>query len=343
MYWVLGVFGWDYLVEEERLPAGSLIYFVVQIVIITLTQEIAWEAPNSTWILLMPIAGQSLELPWWGTVLACAGLLGSTAVIFAQHLTMQNILLSLSSIGAALAFVLIFTRVAVREGEARREIERLASELRQANQQLREYAIQVEELAITQERNRMAREIHDTLGHYLTIINVQLDAGQAVMDQDPEKARETMQKAQKLAQEGLADVRRSIASLRGAAAERPLPQALVELTAETQAAGIVTELKVQGEPRPIDPRAHLTLYRAAQEGLTNVRKHANASRVDLTLDYRRPDQIALHVVDNGVGAPQIGDGFGLMGLQERVQLLEGMLEVETAVGQGFSLHVRVPG
>lgn len=342
-YWILGVWGWDYLVEEEKLPGGPFIYFVLQIGVISVTQYITWEAPNSTWILLMPVAGQSMGLPWWGTILACAGLLASTAVIFKQYLTWEGALITMSGIATGMAFVLIFTRIALREVEARQEIERLAAELRQANRQLREYAVQVEELAVTQERNRMAREIHDTLGHYLTIINVQLGAGQAVLAQDPEKARQAMQKAQKLAQDGLADVRRSIASLRGSAVERPLPQALADLLAEAQAAGIVAELDVLGEPRSLDPRAHLTLYRAAQEGLTNTRKHANASRVDLILDYRRPDQAALRVVDNGVGAARTGDGFGLMGLRERVQLLDGSLEVETAVGQGFALHVQVPG
>jgi signal transduction histidine kinase len=77
--------------------------------------------------------------------------------------------------------------------------------------------------------------------------------------------------------------------------------------------------------------------------LTNTRKHASASRVDLTLDYRQPEQVSLHVVDNGVGAARAGDGFGLMGLRERVQLLDGSLAVETAVGRGFALHVQVPG
>jgi signal transduction histidine kinase len=342
-YWVLGTFGWDRLVEGDVWSGGAFLYFALQIGVIGVTQYITWEAPNSTWILLMPVAGQSMALPWWGTILACAGLLAGTAVVFKQDLTWESTLITMSGIATGMAFVLIFTRIALREVEARQEIERLAAELRQANRQLREYAVQAEELAVTQERNRMAREIHDTLGHYLTIINVQLGAGQAVLAQDPEKARRAMQKAQKLAQDGLADVRRSIASLRGSVVEQPLPQALADLLAETQAAGIVAELDVLGEPRPLDPRAHLTLYRAAQEGLTNTRKHASASRVDLTLDYRQPEQVSLHVVDNGVGAARAGDGFGLMGLRERVQLLDGSLAVETAVGRGFALHVQVPG
>jgi signal transduction histidine kinase len=103
--------------------------------------------------------------------------------------------------------------VAVREQRGRAEVQRLADELGVANRQLREYAGQVEELAAARERNRMAREIHDTLGHYLTAVNMQLEAARALLATDPEKAADGMSKALALTHEGLADVRRSVATL----------------------------------------------------------------------------------------------------------------------------------
>jgi signal transduction histidine kinase len=91
----------------------------------------------------------------------------------------------------------------------------------------------------------------------------------------------------------------------------------------------------------LETKVALALYRAAQEGLTNVRRHARASRVDVLLDFQ-PEQVLLEVVDNGVGAADTGGGFGLLGIRERMQLLDGWVEVDTGVGKGFGLKAIVP-
>jgi signal transduction histidine kinase len=247
----------------------------------------------------------------------------------------------------ALVFVVIFGRVVARENEARAEVERLAAELNDANRKLREYAAQAEELATAKERNRLAREIHDTLGHYLTVINVQLEAAQAVMSTNPLKANDAVAKAQGLAREGLTEVRHSVAALRALPVEyRSLPEALAELAEECRAAGIVVNYTAQGKPRRLALPAEMALYRAAQEALTNVRKHARASRVDLTLDYAAAGKARLTVQDNGVGTDDPGDRegrFGLLGVRERAHLLGGEVQIVTTPGQGFRLEVEVPG
>jgi len=109
-----------------------------------------------------------------------------------------------------------------------------------------------------------------------------------------------------------------------------------------------TELAVTGTPRPLDPRTELTLYRAAQEGLTNVRKHAHASRVDMDLAYDDPAAVSLAVRDNGVGHlagrqdANGPSGFGLLGLSERARQLGGSLVAENRSGGGYCLTVRLP-
>ena len=119
---------------------------------------------------------------------------------------------------------------------------------------------------------------------------------------------------------------------------------MADLLAETENSGIVTQFDIAGQPRPLDAKLDLTLYRAVQEGLTNIRKHARASRVDLLLDYRAADQVQLQIKDNGVGtAVTPNGGFGLLGLRERVHLLGGRLETETAPGNGFKLVITLPG
>jgi signal transduction histidine kinase len=195
------------------------------------------------------------------------------------------------------------------------------------------------------ERNRVAREIHDNLGHYLTVVNVQLEAAKIVMHSQPARAQDALDKAQALTQEGLAAVRHSVSALRESPLEnRTLAEAIASLTAELRESGLVTELTIEGEPGIRDPKIELTLYRAVQEGLTNVRKHARASRVDVSLRYL-PQEIRLTVQDNGVGtqlSEESNGRFGLIGIQERVQLLNGRMQITTAPQQGFQFIITLP-
>ncbi len=321
---------WAYLAAQ--LPLAAIILY--------LSQYAAFIA-----IILFPLVSQAFAtLPRRQALLASALVLAAGAVPIALLTGWRTAVLNVPILLAGIVFVAVFTEVAQREHAARGEIERLATELRTANQQLRLYSAQVEELATAKERNRLAREIHDSLGHYLTVINVQLEAAQAVLESSPARARDALAKAQALAQEGLADVRRSVAALRAApTGDRPLPEAVGLLADEARAAGIVTHYQVLGTPRALPPQTELTLYRAAQEALTNVRKHARASRADLRLDYARPDCVRLMVQDNGVGAREPAGGFGLLGVRERVQLLGGRVTIETAAGEGFRLEIETPG
>jgi len=302
---------------------------------------------GSFWIITLPLVSQSVSaLPRRWSLLVCAfvvafGFTLPMGLIGGWSSTFENTLFFL----AAAVFVALFSEIAVRERKVRAEVERLAKELAQANEQLRRHAAQAEELATVKERNRLAREIHDSLGHYLTVINVQLEAAAAVFSGDPQKSVEAIHKAQSLAREGLADVRRSIASLRASPADdRPLPEALEALVAECRTAGLVAGLEISGSPRRLAAQAERALFRAAQEGLTNVRKHARASRCDVRLDFG-DDCTRLTILDNGVG-PAVDDepqGFGLLGVRERAELLGGTVHAEAAPGSGFRLEVEIPG
>ncbi len=193
----------------------------------------------------------------------------------------------------------------------------------------------------------MARDIHDTLGHYLTVVNVQLEAGRAMLERDPARARAALEKAQALTHDGLEGIRRSVAALRASPLDNQgLAEALRQVVDESRAAGMAVEMQVLGEMRRVSPAAELTLYRAGQEGLTNVRKHASATHVRLALDFRAPASVGLTISDDGKGATMSedpADGFGLLGLRERAQLLGGEVRVQTALGKGYTLEVEVPG
>jgi len=344
-YLIVGVAGFGYC-RRSGSPRSALIYFAVQLPLVATIVYLARRG-GLLWLCMLPLASQSVVLlPRRWVWVVCALLLLITAAPLG--LGPRGSWTAAAVVGvvfsAGLVFVVVFTQIAVNERQARGEVERLAAELGEANRKLREYAAQVEELATAKERNRLAREIHDSLGHYLTVINVQIEAARAVMESDRPRSLDALRKAQSLAQEGLADVRRSVAALRTPPTEsHPLPEAVATLAEECRAAGIATDLVVTGDARPLAPQAELTLYRAAQEGLTNVRKHAQASHAKLTLDYSGSRTVRLEVQDDGVGATETNGGFGLLGVRERTQLLGGEFHVRTAPGQGFILEVELPG
>ena len=343
LFVLLGVRGYE-LTWRIHPPVGPLVYFLVQSFLAGLIIYLS-EAAGLMALLVLPIVSQAAgDLPRRWTVVVCALALAALAVPVWLIADLVSALGAGASILVGIVFTVTFTDIAVSEARARQEVERLAAELREANQRLREYAAQAEELATMKERNRLAREIHDTLGHHLTAVNVQLEAARAVLDADPERARQAVENAQAMTRQGLAEVRSSVAALRASPVERrPLPEAISDLVDELDASGLIAEFAVTGEPRELAPEAKLALYRAAQEGLTNVRRHARASWARVQLDYRDPARLRLTVEDNGVGSGSLEGGFGLLGVEERIRLLDGQVRTETAPREGFTLVVEVPG
>ncbi|MFF5111332.1 sensor histidine kinase [Streptosporangium sp. NPDC000509] len=236
----------------------------------------------------------------------------------------------------AAVFAAIVTELLQREQRAR-------VELSEAHEQLRDYAAQAERLATVQERNRVARDIHDGLGHSLTVVQMQVKAARAVLPTDTAKADEVLAKAQDQAEAALAEVRRSVNTLREPREIPPLPDALQALAELTSAAGVTTSVAISGEQRPLPDETREALFRVAQEGLTNVLKHAQANRADVVLDYADA-AVRLAVRDDGAGSASTpASGFGLVGLRERAEHLGGWLSVESAPGAGYTLSMEVPG
>jgi signal transduction histidine kinase len=328
-------------------PSRAIAYFGVQFALASLMFWLAApaRATGILWLVLLPPIGQSVVLLSRLGIIAVS--LSSIAILTTNVVNLHGwdyAPLALLEFSLAVLFTLVFTQIAVSAEKARVQVERLAEQLTEANRKLGEYAVQAEELAATRERNRLAREIHDSVGHYLTVVHVQLEAARTMLDRDATQALDALRKAQSLTQEGLREIRCSVAALRESPLEsRPLNEALAKIVAESQAAGLAVEMYVMGTRRSLTPIAELTLYRAGQEGLTNTRKHARASHVQLVLDYREQDLVRLVVHDDGAGAEQTTGGFGLLGLRERAHLQRGEVRVQTAPGQGFTLEVEVPG
>ena len=341
IYLILGFFE----IEIFRcFPANrrNALFFFIQVALVF---GIGWTlGPGGNWLIGLPLAAivvERLSARWrW---LIYAGLLGAIILPIGRYSTWDAAFMNAFIISTAIFFVVIITQFRLNEQQARERAEELAIQLEAANRRLVEYAAQAEELAATQERNRLAREIHDNIGHYLTIVNVQIEAAKVTLGSNPQRALDALGKAHELVKQGLTSVRESVAALRVSPVEsRPLHDAIAALIDETQTCGIAVEFNVLGEPRIVDEKVALALYRAVQEGLTNVRKHANPSRVDVELDFSQPDKIRLSVWDDGSGAADTSGGFGLIGIRERVHLLGGELRVETEIDKGFCLAVILP-
>jgi signal transduction histidine kinase len=181
----------------------------------------------------------------------------------------------------------------------------------------------------------MAREIHDTIAQALTAILTQVEAAED--DGGPTGRLGTIRT---LARDSLNEARRSIHALRpGELREGNLTSALQKAA---KSVGIPATVSVTGEPRALHPEVEHTLLRVAQEALTNTAKHANATRVGLTLSYME-DVVALDIRDDGRGfTPGTTTGFGLIAMRQRVTRLAGSFEVETTPGEGTGISATVP-
>jgi two-component system NarL family sensor kinase len=204
------------------------------------------------------------------------------------------------------------------------------------------------QLGIIEERNRLAREIHDTLAQGLTGISLKLEAVDAMLEMklDPAKVRPTVQQALSLTRSNLDEARRSVLDLRAAPLEgRNLAEALQALTQDFGSKSHLSiNLNVTGGSRPLPIRVEVGLYRIAQEALTNIIRHAQAQHIGLDLAIT-PEQIQLTIEDDGQGFDprQIPENsFGLLGLNERVKLLAGQLHIESSPGQGVRVKVVIP-
>ena len=225
-----------------------------------------------------------------------------------------------------LLFVLYMILLFTSQKDENARIRKLNEQLNHANDQLRDYAVNMERMTEMRERNRLAREIHDTLGHTLTGIIMGTDAGLALFDVAPEESKKRMQIVAQSARDGLTDVRRSIKALRPDALDRfNLEQALeglvenFRLTTSAQIAYYLEAKELQ-----LDQDEEDTLYRVVQEGLTNAVRHGKADRVEIRIT-RIGDVVTIRVRDNGTGCDKTEEGFGLRHMRERLEMLGGTL------------------
>jgi signal transduction histidine kinase len=248
LYLLLGIWGFDYARRRNSVPI-SLAYLLIEFAIGMRINTLAWQ--GSLPLILLPLAAQAVVLlprPLAAAMclLVVAGVSGSLSWVPMWPDWLRNV----AQAAAAVVFVVVYVGVAQREREARQRAEALAAEVAQ--------------LAAANERNRMAREIHDTLGHYLTVIHVQLEAARAIIDRDPERGLLAVTRAQALARDGLMAVRQSVKALREEGSVDGIAEQIASLVDSVHDERFSVALTITGAPRPVSAAAAFTTTARAQ-------------------------------------------------------------------------------
>lgn len=236
----------------------------------------------------------------------------------------------------------IFTLMLARALKARIN---LYEKLAQTHQQLQEYSKRVAELVAVDERNRLARDIHDSLGHHLTAISIQLEKAIAYQDRDSNQSAAALNNARWTTREALQEVRQSVGTLRQANKPFYLTAALKDLIQRMDHHEMHIDLIIEGDETRFLTFAQMTLYRLVQEGLTNIHKHARATEANITIRFME-QKITAQISDNGRGFDPAGTRsnghYGLQGIRERIALVDGTFNIDTGPGAGTTLTASIP-
>ncbi len=301
------------------------------------------------WLMLFSLFGQSfLVLPLWWAIAASGGIsiVAAWQAFLRNGWTLENTLAALVFASASLGFAAFFgwfiDRILQESAQRQQLIEQLNATRAQLAQRERE-------AGILQERQRLAREIHDTLAQGFSGIVMQLEAAEQVLGSNPTAAQKFLDTARQTARDNLEQARRVVADLRPELLERDsLPDAICRTAERWQnETGIAAHINVTGERIALAPDIEITLLRATQEALNNVTKHAHAQRVEISLAYMG-DTVTLDIQDDGAGMSEntngthAAGGFGLIAMRERAEALGGRVTLESAPGEGTTIAVELP-
>jgi signal transduction histidine kinase len=346
---LLGNFGaynliaWGWLYADRR-PAAwrGPLYFMLQILL--LSALIWWYGSEFAWIclaLLYPVIG-GLPTRQWPLPLACLLLVFVGGTLLWSDATAGSLLyISLQIVlNAGIAVVL-----RLMSGQSARLRAALA-QLRRAHIELAASAEQKEELAVLRERARLAREMHDNLGHALVVMNVKLEAAQLLYARDPSRGDAELEATRALIRSTMTELRRALADLRAPAAHGDLPGALGRLARELQGrTRMAVTCRIAPELPAPPSEACGALWYVAREALANVEQHAAATSVDLALEYVC-DSWLLRVSDDGAGVRPAdlrrAEHYGVLGMRERMNNLGGMLDLRTGPAGGTIVEARLP-
>lgn len=348
-------------------PSGRQVDWIAHVLLLTGAVPLLWRRRRPVWALaattLVTLTYMSLDYPggpptllvlvalyavaaaghrWWAwTVTGIFAVVGS-----AFRAVIEGDALVVVALNAAL-FVL-----AALLGEAVYSRQALAAAARQHVALVEQEREQEASRRVIEERLHIARELHDVMAHTVTTMSVQAGAAADLLDQRPEQARAVLQDLRRSSSEAMRELQATVSVLRagadatdsGAGSRAPAPglQRLGDVIADAQRTGLQIEATTTGPPRPLPSAVEVAAFRLVQEALTNIVRHAEATAATVTIRYD-PDALIVEIEDDGRGPDEDAtDGFGLVGLRERVQAVGGLLRTGIAPSGGFRLHARMP-
>lgn len=329
-------------------PRASLRLGVVRIAAeLVLTFAISLLAnPSITWLLYFVVVAEAfLAFPprlAVGIASVAYALVGGAMMWWIGLLQLRQFVETMLSIFTGFVFVGTASHMAASQWRARRELEALTAQLREANERLRAYSQQVAALSAARERDRLAHAVHDSVAHALTGILMGLQAARRLLTQDPQAASQRLAALEEAARQGLEEVRRAVRNLRPTPLDRGEGvEALRELAAEfAERTGLEVTVCTDGALHLPGPAAALVCS-ALQEALANAARHGRASRVDVTV--RAGDgRVTLTVRDDGAGTDEVNPGMGLEGMRRRAEAAGGSVHWRTRPKEGFELVLTLP-
>jgi signal transduction histidine kinase len=241
--------------------------------------------------------------------------------------------------------LMIFIRYQIQQKEHLRqvmiELKIKTKELEKTYQKLKETSMELEDITVLRERNRIAREIHDTVGHTLTTVLLELEAGERLIPIDPAMATAKMKLAKSQIRKGLNDIRTSVETLNSGNEMLDFTASMKLLIHETMLHGdIYIRYQIDELPR-LAPKQEKALYHALQEGITNGIRHGKSTAFVFNLK-RTEKWIEFLLQDNGAGVEQLTPGFGLTTMEERINELGGIFSIDSKPGEGCMIHISLP-
>lgn len=336
--------GWQY---HHGVMSGrrALLYFGAQTLLLLLLvlrydASFAWITLTLLYQIIGGVAKRHWPLAFAG--LALVLLVGLLPITGAEPMDFGGILgivlLIVVNVGVALMFRLLFTQ--------RHQLQASVSELQHAHAELAASAAQAEELAVLRERTRLARAMHDNIGHALVVMNVKLEAAQLLYARDPARGESELAATRALIRATMTELRHSLADLRApVAAHDDLPSALHCLAKDVQSrSGIQVTCHAAMHGAALPPATREALWYVAREALANVEKHAAAASATIALEAQ-PGGCLLRVLDDGSGVSQADlsrpQHYGILGMRERIEALGGTLRVQRCAGGGTLVEARV--
>ena len=343
-YITIGIYGYSFIQNKDNYHL-QITYYFVQMISAGLIIYLA-KVSGLIALIFFPLIGQSVTIKYKRLFLL-VNIFICLIYIFSLGFGIQSNDVLLNEVPAFIIgqiLIITFMKMVIDEQNARKELELAANDLSSANRRLKEYAQQIEELATSKERNRLAREIHDGLGHYLTTIFMQIEATNLLIKNNPQKASLFLMKAERLTKVALDDVRRSVETLKGKKEDfLSLPEKINYLFENLISETIESDFLIIGTPRKLSIQCELTLYRAVQEMINNTIKHSRATKINSYLKYNPEEKkVTLYYKDNGIGSDNPSGGFGLISMKERVKLLNGDLRISSNIDQGFCVNIEIP-